>query len=266
MVRKSRLVLVAFAALVATAIIALPALAVPPLPGAIFTTDIGCQGTNLNIYADKGDVYLDGGPTHPGAAGLPDGNYYVQVTDPSGATVLGKSSGADVTVIGGGFENCYQLSDILYTASSDFMTKGYDDSPNNGDEYKVWVSSVSTFDNNSTKTDNFKVKSGSTPPPTAKLNVVKFYDANANGINDDSQPINGWKIRIRDNIDYIRFTPVDITLDPDDYTVTESDTVETNWVHTTPNPEYVTLDADEEETVQFGNLCTGAGGGKTLGF
>ena len=61
--------LVAFAALVATAIAALPAFAAPPLPGAIFTTDSTCTGTNLNIYGDKGDVYLDGGPTHPGAAG-----------------------------------------------------------------------------------------------------------------------------------------------------------------------------------------------------
>jgi hypothetical protein len=31
----------------------------------------------------------------------------------------------------------------------------------------------------------------------ATLHVNKFYDANANGINDDSQPINGWPIRIR---------------------------------------------------------------------
>ena len=66
----------------------------PPLPGAIFTTDQGCTGVDLNIYGAKADVYLDGGPAHPGAASLPDGNYYVQVTDPSGACVLGTSVGA----------------------------------------------------------------------------------------------------------------------------------------------------------------------------
>jgi hypothetical protein len=264
MVRKSRLVLVVFAALVATAIVALPAFADPPLPGAIFTTDSECIGTNLNIYDDKGDVYLDGGPSHPGAAGLPDGSYFVQVTEPEG-TALGKSSVAAVTVSGGEFTQCYQLSSILNTASSGFTTAGYDDTSNPGGEYKVWVSSVSTFDNNSTKTDNFKVKAGG-GENQATLDVVKFYDANANGINDDSQPITGWRVHIQDGIDFIRYTPVEITVDPGDYTVTESDTVETNWVHTTDNPLNLTLNAGDKKKVEFGNLCTGAGGGKTLGF
>ena len=65
-----------------------------PLPGAIFTTDSTRSGVNLNIYGSKLDVYLDGGPAHPGAASLPDGCYYVQVTDPSGALVLGTSVGS----------------------------------------------------------------------------------------------------------------------------------------------------------------------------
>src|SRR4029453_1080472 len=102
MVRKSRLVLVAFAALVAMAIVVLPAFAAPPLPGAIFTTDSECIGTNVNIFGEKEDVYLNGGPAHPGAAGLPDGSYWVQVTEPDG-TLLGKSNGPDVTVSGGEF-------------------------------------------------------------------------------------------------------------------------------------------------------------------
>jgi hypothetical protein len=45
-----------------------------PLPGAIFTTDVACTGTDLNIYPSKDAVYVDGGPAHPGAAGLPDGS------------------------------------------------------------------------------------------------------------------------------------------------------------------------------------------------
>jgi hypothetical protein len=109
-------------------------------------------------------------------------------------------------------------------------------------------------------------KEGPTPPPAAKLNVIKFYDANANGINDDGQLVTGWKVRIQDSIDYIRFTPVSIILDHDDYLVTESTPVELNWFHTTPNPVNLTLIPNEEETVEFGNLCVGAGGGLTLGF
>jgi hypothetical protein len=55
----------------------------PPVPGAIFTTDSTCNGVDLNIYGDKHEVYLDGGPAHPGAASLPPGDYYVQATVPA---------------------------------------------------------------------------------------------------------------------------------------------------------------------------------------
>jgi hypothetical protein len=242
------------------------ALAATPLTGAIFTTDSTCTGVNLNIYGDKADVYLDGGPAHPNAAGLPDGYYYVQVTEPAGAllgTSVGSGTPTPVHVTNGDFDACYQLSVILIKASD--SSAGYDDTSNPGGEYKVWVSTVSTFDNDQSKTDNFKVKrDGDTT--TATLGVLKFYDANANGINDDGQLITGWKIRIQDNIDYIRFTPVDIIVDPDDYIVTEFAPIQTNWIRTTPNPVAITLVNGEEETVEFGNVCLGPGGGLTLGF
>ena len=202
-----------------------------PVSGAIFTTNSTCTGVNLNIYASKDDVYLDGGPAHPGAAGLPDGSYYVRVTVPDGTTVLGKSLTPVVTVSGGEFASCYQVSAIVSSAASGFTAAGFNDTSNPGGEYKVWVSNVSTFDNDSSKTDNFKVKVGTVDPGT--LRVRKFYDANANGINDDGQLITGWKIRIQDNIDYIRFTPVDIILDADTYYVTECTPLEKNWVATT---------------------------------
>lgn len=64
-----------------------------PVPGAIFTTDATCAGANVNIFEDKAEVYLDGGPAHTGAAGLPDGFYYVQVTAPNGS-LLGTSVGS----------------------------------------------------------------------------------------------------------------------------------------------------------------------------
>lgn len=264
--RRSTLVLALLAATVALVIV-VGASAAPPLPGAVFTTNSGCAGVNINIFASKDDVYLDGGPTHPGAAGLPDGEYYVKVTQPDG-TLLGTSVGAadetPVSVTSGEFAQCYQLSSILVRASD--SSAGYDDTGNPGGEYKVWVCNVSTFDNNSCKTDNFKVKSGGAELATAQLSVYKFYDANANGINDDGQYINGWKIRIQDSIDYIRYTPVHIILDPDDYTVTEFTPVEPNWVRTTPNPVSVNLQEGDDKTVEFGNLCLGAGGGRTLGF
>jgi hypothetical protein len=244
------------------------ALSVTPVYGAIFTTDGNCTGVNLNIYQNKTDVYLDGGPDHPGAAGLPDGNYYCKITDPSGNTLLGTSVGlanpTPIHVTNGEFDNCYQLWNILQKASDG--STGYDDTPNLGGEYKVWVSTSSSFEESLSKTDNFKVTGGTTPPTTARLNVLKFYDANVNGLNDDGQLISGWKFRIYDNVDLIRYTPIDIILAPDDYTVFEFDPVETNWIHTTPVTQSVSLAAGDNKTVEFGNVCLGAGGGLTLGF
>jgi len=265
---KSISALLLMAAIILPALAA-PVLADPPLPGAIFTTDSTCTGVNLNIYANKDDVYLDGGPAHPVAAGLPDGYYYVQVTEPGpGGPVLGTSIGSanetPVHVTAGEFDQCYQLSAILIKASDG--TEGYDDTSNPGGEYKVWVSNESTFTNNSTKTDNFKVKGGENPPQPACLKVIKFYDKNANGINDDGQLITGWKVRIMDGIDYIRYTPVCIFVDPGTYIVTEFAPLETNWMATTLNPVTVSLEPGDCQTVEFGNLCLGPGGGLTLGF
>ena len=234
-----------------------------PVTGAIFTTSASCDGTNLNIFTSKTDVYVDGGPAHEGAAGLPDGFYYIQVTEPGG-TLLGTSIGSanptPVHVTNGEFDQCYQLEAVVIKASD--STPGYDDTTNGGGEYKVWVSPNADFSNS--KTDNFKVKPE--VPATGTLNVNKFYDANANGANDDGQLITGWKIRIIDDLELFRFTPVSVIVAPDDYTVSEFDPAETNWIHTTPNPVNVTVGAGETQTVEFGNLCLGAGGGHTLGF
>jgi len=91
-------------------------LAAPPLPGAIFTTDSTCSGVDLNIYGAKADVFLNGGPAHPGAASLPDGSYYVQVTDPSGACVLGTSGTDTPFVVTNGVANCINSATFSLTA------------------------------------------------------------------------------------------------------------------------------------------------------
>ena len=127
--------------------------------GAVFTTDSLCEGVNLNHYPKKEDVYIDGGPTKIGATGLPQGFYYVQVTEPDG-TVLGTSVGALVEApvevgANGEFVDCYQVSALLVKANDG--TPGYDDTSNPGSEYKLWISQDPTFPNNRSKTDNFKV-------------------------------------------------------------------------------------------------------------
>src|SRR2546430_16988512 len=59
--------------------------------GAIFTTTNDGNTVNGNIYQSCCDVYLNGGPGPHApctSAGLPPGDYYFQVTDPSGGILL----------------------------------------------------------------------------------------------------------------------------------------------------------------------------------
>src|SRR5437762_11595926 len=245
--------------------------AAPPISGAIFTSDSTCTGVNVNIYDNKEDVYIDGGPSHPGSAGLPDGSYCVQVTDPSGATVLGKSDPAAVTVVNGEFVQCYQLTSILKTGSSGFTVPGFDDTPNPGGEYKVWVSTDCNFDSNSSKTDNFQVNNTNptptptpsatptatpspTPCPTGEVCVTTFYDANVNGIQDNGeQEITGWQFRVfsHNNLQVQKETPLCAYVRTGLYSFVERRPNETNWVPTTPYKVEEDVDTDYTENVIF---------------
>jgi hypothetical protein len=98
-----------------------------------------------------------------------------------------------------------------------------------------------------------------------RLDVVKFYDANANGINDDGQPIAGWAIDIQPD-GLTLFTPISIMVAPGPRTVTEYTPIQPNWVHTTPTSVNVNVPAGGTASDEFGNLCLGGGGGMTRGF
>ena len=56
--------------------------------GAIFTTTKHGTAVDQNLYVVATDVYLNGGPQNKNNVGLPNGTYYFQVTDPSGAKLL----------------------------------------------------------------------------------------------------------------------------------------------------------------------------------
>lgn len=160
-----------------------PANAAPaPLSGAIFTTDASGVPVNLNIYAAKEDVHLNGGPginAPDGAAGLPAGTYSFQVTDPSGKTLLSTDGVAcrqftvnDLGVI----EGVVAAGGCEHATGTDGEDGGatvqlfpYADTPNNGGVYKVWVSPTELLDCDApgnkhcfvprySKTDNFKVR------------------------------------------------------------------------------------------------------------
>jgi hypothetical protein len=152
-----------------------PAAMAAPVTGAIFTTDANGIFVNANVYDDMKDVYLNGGPRPNApctAAGLPDGDYYFQVTDPSGSVLLSTDDAVTarmVTVSKG----------IIIAAFTHATSKGqcgladttvqlfpYQPTPNPGGEYKVWVTPVSSYTPGAgsfgflpkySKTDNFKV-------------------------------------------------------------------------------------------------------------
>jgi hypothetical protein len=273
---KYRFVILAMGMLITLALVTSVAL-MAPLPGAVFTTDVNCNGTDLNIYANKTDVYIDGGPAHIGSAGLPPGEYYVQVTEPNGdllGTSVGTTDETPVVVNANGeFAQCYQLSAILRRASNPgpfpVAPDGYDDTTNPGGEYKVWVSRVSNFANDETKTDNFKVAADNTQPP-GRLNVIKYYDTNTNGVQDGTEvEITGWEVIVGAQANFpsiveTKTTPVGIIVSPGCYTAQEGDA--TGWIHTTSKIDSKAVVSGGTTTISFGNVCLGPGGGLTLGF
>ena len=156
-----RFITLSFATAAAFAV-ATPASAAPPttpLSGAIFTTDVTGVPVNLNIYAAKEDVYLNGGPginAPDDAAGLPAGPYSFQVTDPSGKTLLSTDSVTcrQFTVDASGrIQSVAPSGACAHATGTDGEDLGitvqlfpYNDTPNNGGVYKVWVSPTELLD------------------------------------------------------------------------------------------------------------------------
>ena len=228
------------------------------LSGTIWTTDASGYEVNKKIFIDKDDVYLSGGPNKGGH--LPIGEYYIQVTTPSGKTVLGKSTQTYTVNESGKFEaGLIQLS-----AATDFEA-----SSNPGGVYKVWVSQDSSFPKSQSKTTAFKIKTPTVneDSTTTTLSINKFYDQNTDGDRDlDSEPyLSGWKVKIN-RIEYNEtktfigdfITPVNrLSLSPGTYEVTEITQPwrdKPYWVNTTPETVRINLAQGDSETVEFGSV------------
>ena len=124
------------------------------LEASIFTTDANGENNNLNQYESQEAVWLNGGPESAGCA-IPGQTLYYQVFTPDGQTAL---SPVRTLIVPG---DCTFRAPLAY----------FNFSPNNGDEYKVLVSTSPTFPEGScTKSDNFKLRpelqQGGTPSPT----------------------------------------------------------------------------------------------------
>src|SRR5947208_1360302 len=133
---------------------AVPAIA--NIDGAIFTTTADGTTVNGNIYASKADVYLGGGPQNQNSNGLTNGNYYFQVTDPSGAVLLSTDpiSCREVLVSGGRLAGVVAGTCLSPHANGTFnpanLTRPvqlipFNDTPNPGGEYKVWLTPIAAY-------------------------------------------------------------------------------------------------------------------------
>jgi hypothetical protein len=210
-----------------------PVEAAAPLPGAIFTTVADGTIVNANTqYVSKCAVYLDGGPGPQApakAAGLPSGDYFFQVTDPSGETLLSTdvvnnrrfhvSNGVITTYTGTGgpahltaMDQVHpELGAITISLANTSCPTDFLDTPNAGGVYKAWVTPVANFvgdptkvDNicgngcshgfasSTSKTDNFKVQPNI---PTFCLSVTKQI-VSSSGMY--IQPGFGWPITVTD--------------------------------------------------------------------
>ncbi len=188
--------------------------------GAIYTTTFNGLSVNENTYSNKNAVYINGGPQNQNANGLPDGTYYFQVTDPSGKTLLSTDDAvcrqlivANGRVVAADGPACQHSTGIPNSSNGSTPVKlaPFNDTPNSGSEYKVWLirQSVNTtvasdgkhlnFKNNDAKTDNFKVifVPCTNCNPTVTLGGKKFYDANGNTLFDLGEaPVEGVKFVI----------------------------------------------------------------------
>ncbi|MEJ5367717.1 MAG: SdrD B-like domain-containing protein [Bryobacteraceae bacterium] len=278
--------------LMAALVVVLSSLANAQLPGAIWTSTSDGTKVNGNIYASRNDVYLNGGPQNCTGSGLPDGDYYFQVTDPSGAELLSTDPASNriVTVTGGfitGTSDGHNTGTSSCSGAISVQLAPYNLTSNNGGEYKLWLISMAAgcinsvdgpvidFKPSCAKTDNFKVRErdGDGEPSTGTITGMKWYDADTDGTKDEGEvPIEGWKI-ITETQGTTACTDADgkyyfIGMPNTTYTISEVlPPPYPMWVATTATSGTVTTDSvGDAEGPDFGNVCLGAGGGRTLGF
>ncbi len=252
----------------------------------------GPGSVNCNIYLAKEDVALNAGPS--GAALVDGQTYYFAVLSPGGQPAP-EPGAADLLSSDNYTERMFSFSGGALNYSGGHDVNGdlirlmpYNDTPNKGGVYILAICSVpADYDGiqdipaSDCKYDAFKVRGSTgcvTDCPAGNLDyaVLKYYDANTNGVRDNNEVlIAGWTMLFRDKdldltLDFGSTTaninaPLTFSFPTGNYEFTEL-LPASGWFNTDPGTLALTKDAVAGQTVEFGNACVGAGGGLTLGF
>jgi len=190
--------------------------------GAIWTSDPHGERVNGNLYTNARKVYLAGGPHKEGSAGLVDGIYYFQVTDPPGKTPLSTDDlwerrfevkDGYISGIDGGTHKWNNDTTRGYGIVVQLWPFSY--TPKTGGVYKVWVTKVEHYSPGEgcfgfipslSKTDNFKVgrqldevpkyfelwmTEGISEPPAVEFYVNYTIDSDGDPMTEDD-PLLPW--------------------------------------------------------------------------
>jgi hypothetical protein len=179
-------------------------------PGSLQTTNV--EGvTQQNDFDQKTEVYVNGGPDT--TSSLPEGDYYFQVTDPSGGALL-STDGIEERrfhIDANGFIDAY-LGTTHATGTdvgNGAVTVGlasFRSTPNTDGVYKAWITQVENyvptnkgssfgFTTADSKTSNFTVLE----PETHVVIGQKFNDLNGDGVQEAGEPgIAGWHVVVID--------------------------------------------------------------------
>jgi hypothetical protein len=220
----------------AAALIALPTLA--QTPGAALVLNRFGVHAEGNSFVRKDGAYLSGGPgvgcLGPGAcasAGLADGDYCFQITDPAGSVLLTTDPLA---------ERCVRVKNGVvaqYLGTTRLVGRNapcgaiqvrlvpFDTTPQPTSEYKVWLTRIADYDVNGkgvfgfdprrSKSENFRVQSSSLQ---TIVRGHKYYDENQDGVwtplsSANELAIGGWRVELYKNgaLDGVTFTDQDGT-------------------------------------------------------
>jgi hypothetical protein len=272
---------------------------------------------DCNIYLSKSFVWLTGGP---GPSNLENGTYMFAVLVPGGqggndapndGTIndLSDLNPTSNTGAGDAWTNrVFTVTDgvIGYAGTHNFVggmirLMPYDNTTNPGGEYVMAVCNLADrdldaenppgVDPSDCKYDNFKVKNGTDNPciiPSAcqgTLTINKFYDANGDGIEQNTEVRIRWGMTLDGNS---IFTPYSALADFGNHVVVEGVPSTGTWfishkdvdggtngiatpiALSTATAADKTVNADvsvgQTTTVLYGNYCTVRPGGLTLGF